>query len=171
MIEDSTDAASAAGERETLMAFLDHYRTTLARKADGLTEEQARSATCPPSDLTILGLVRHLADVERDWAHRRFAGRADIEPLFHLSGHPDGDIDGDFHPPPEALLADAIDALRREIAAADVVYAAAELDAVERSPAAKYSLRWILIHLVEEYCRHCGHADLIRQAIDGASAD
>jgi hypothetical protein len=165
------DDVAAVDERATLIGFLDYQRAVLARKAGGLTEEQARQAACPPSDLTILGLVRHMADVERSWARRTMAG-GDDPPLYYGPGHPDGDPDGDLHPPPDATLADALLSYWAEIAAADAIYAADDLDTIERrGRRVRYSLRWILVHLVEEYARHCGHADLIRQAIDGAVGD
>jgi hypothetical protein len=165
-----TDEAPAADERTTLLAFLTYQRAVLARKAEGLTDQQARIAACPPSDLTILGLVRHMADVERIWAKRSMMG-ATVEPIFYGPAHPDGDDDGDFHPPPDATLADALAIYWTEIAAADAIFADAALDDIERRDRAMYSLRWILVHLIEEYARHCGHADLLRQAIDGSTGD
>jgi hypothetical protein len=164
------DDVGTADERATLLRFLDYQRAVLARKAVGLTDEQARRAACPPSDLTILGLIRHMADVERGWAQRAMNG-ATTAPLFYGASHPDGDPDGDFHAPPDATLADALAAYWREIATADAIYAAASLDDVERRAQGMYSLRWILVHLIEEHARHCGHADLLRQAIDGATGD
>jgi hypothetical protein len=164
------DDVAATDERATLMGFLDYYRAVMARKADGLTDAQARLATCPPSDLTMLGLIRHLGDVERSWAQRSMAGRDD-PPIYYDAAHPDGDHDGDFHPPPGATLAEALETYWSEIARADEVYAAADLDEIERKEGGEYSLRWILVHLVEEYARHCGQADLIREAIDGTTGD
>lgn len=164
------DEVAAATERTTLERFLYHQRRFLARKAGGLTEKQARLATCPPSDLTMLGLIRHAADVERGWAQRSFAG-LDTPRLYSLSAHPDGDRDGDFHPPAGARLADALAAFWTETEAADRIYGAADLDEIEHCDRAFYSLRWILVHLIEEYARHCGHADLIRQAIDGQTGE
>ena len=164
------DGVAAADERTTLLGFLNYQRAVLARKAAGLSDEQARTATCPPSDLTILGLVRHMADVERSWSQRSMMGAA-IAPIYFGPAHPDGDEDGDFHAPPDATLADALAAYWTEIDAADGIYAAASLGDVEHRDRAMYSLRWILVHLIEEYARHCGHADLIRQAIDGATGD
>lgn len=164
------DEVAAADERTTLVGFLDYQRAVLVRKAAGLDDQQARMAMCPPSDLTILGLVRHMSDVERGWAQRAMMGGAP-EPIYYGSAHPDGDDDGDFHPPPDATLADALMTYWAEVAAADRIYAAASLDEIERGARATYSLRWILLHLVEEYARHCGQADLIRQAIDGATGD
>lgn len=164
------DAVAAADERATLVGFLDYQRAVLARKAAGLSDEQVRRPACPPSDLTILGLVRHMADVERGWAQRATLGGTP-EPIYYGSAHPDGDPDGDFHPPPGATLAEAIATYWAEIAVADRIYAAATLDDIERGSRATYSVRWILVHLIEEYARHCGHADLLRQAIDGAAGD
>ena len=163
------DMDTAAAERETLEGFLTFFRAVLARKLEGVTEEQARHPACPPSDMTLLGLVRHMADVERSWAQRGFLGRS-VAPIFYGDAHPDGDADGDFHPPADATIAEAFEAYWAEIAAADEIYGAAELDDIERRHG-EYSLRWILVHLVEEYARHCGHADLLRQAIDGQTGD
>ncbi len=164
------DDVAASDERTTLMAFLDYHRAVLARKATGLTDEQARLATCPPSDLTMLGLIRHAADVERGWALRSMAG-GDAAPIYYGASHPDGDPDGDFHPPSDATVAEALDTFWSEIARADEIYAAAELEQIEGHDRGEYSLRWILLHLIEEHARHCGHADLLRQAIDGATGD
>jgi hypothetical protein len=160
------DEVAAADERTTLLTFLHHQRRFLARKAEGLTDEEARMATCPPSDLTILGLIRHAAEVERGWAQRSLMG-TDIDPIYERADDPDGD----FHPPPEATLADALEALWAEADAADRIYRAAALDELEQCDRAFYSVRWILVHLIEEYARHCGHADLIRQAIDGQTGE
>jgi len=169
-----TDEAEQADERTTLLSFLDLYRRVLARKAEGLTDEQVRLAACPPSDMTLLGLIRHMADVERSWFQRRMLDE-DVPPIFFGAAHPEGDEDGDFHPPPEATIAEALEAYWREIAVADQVIAAEpSLDEVEQRhhpPRPQHSLRWILVHMIEEYARHCGHADLLREAIDGAVGD
>jgi len=165
-----TDEAPATDERTTLVAFLEYQRAVLARKAEGLSDDQARIAACPPSDLTMLGLVRHMAEVERIWSQRSFMG-SDIGPIYCGPVHPDGDEDGDFHPPPDANLADALATYWTEIEVADGIYDGASLDVIERRDRATYSLRWILVHLIEEYARHCGHADLIRQAIDNSTGD
>jgi hypothetical protein len=160
------DEVAAEDERTTLLAFLGHQRRFLIRKASGLTEEEVRIASCPPSDLTLLGLVRHAADVERGWAKRGFAGIA-AEPLFYSEQHPDGD----FHPPAEATMATALEALRAEAGDADAIYSGANLGNLEKHERGFYTLRWILVHLIEEYARHLGHADLIREAIDGQTGE
>ena len=162
------DEVAAADEREMLVRFLDYQRAVLARKAEGVSDEQARIAACPPSDLTILGLVRHLAEVERGWALETFLG-SDLEPLFVTPDRPKGD----WAAPSDATLAGALATWWVEVESADRVYAAASLDDVSARgwEEYRYSVRWILIHLIEEYARHCGQADLIREAIDGAVGD
>lgn len=163
---------SAAGERATLEGFLAYYRAVFTRKADGITDDEARRAPCPPSDLSILGLVRHMAEVERIWSKWLFRGDDNV-PLFYRDAHPDHDPDGDFHAPPGATLAEALAAYQREATEADEIYALAELDDLlaNEGREEKNSLRWIYVHLIEEYARHVGHADLIRQAIDGVVDD
>ena len=165
-----TEEAPADDERTTLLAFLDYQRAVLARKVEGLTDEQARWAACPPSDLTLLGLIRHMADVERSWFRRSLLAE-DAPPIFYGAAHPSGDDDGDFHPPPGATVTEALARLRVEIDVANRNIAAASLDDIERRERSTYSLRWILVHMIEEYARHCGHADLLRQAVDGATGD
>jgi hypothetical protein len=166
-------SAKAAGEddRSVLLGYLDYHRAVLARKAEGVTDEQARLAACPPSDLTLLGLIRHMTDVERSWFRRSLLAE-DAPPIYYGDAHPDGDEDGDFHPPPGATVADALAAYWGEIDVANRNIAAASLDDVTRGkPDPGRSLRRIVVHMIEEYARHCGHADLLRQAIDGATGD
>jgi hypothetical protein len=160
------DEVAAAGERDTLIAFLGHQRRFLERKATGISDEQARTRSCPPSDLTLLGLVCHLTDVERGWAQRGLAGRP-VPPIYYS----DDDPDGDFHPPRDVTMASALARLREEAADAEAVYRSMGLDDIERHERGFYTLRWVLVHLIEEYARHLGHADLIRQAIDGQTGE
>lgn len=164
------DDLGRAPERPLLEGFLAYFRAVLARKAEGLTDAQARLRPCPPSDLSMLGLVRHMTDVERIWAEWTFAGQDNV-PIYYGDAHPDGDMDGDFHPPDDATLADALAEYWSRIAIADGIYARAGLDDVQVGGRQEHTLRWILVHLIEEYARHCGHADLVRQAIDGATGD
>lgn len=168
-----TSKANGQDERSVLVGYLDYHRAVLARKAEGLTEDEVRRAACPPSELTLLGLVRHMADVERNWFRRALVGE-DIGPIYYGDGHPDGDPDGDLHPGPDDTMAEALATWRAEIAVADANLAAADLDDRERRPAGDRepsSLRRLVVHLIEEYARHCGHADLLRQAIDGSTGD
>lgn len=165
--------AAAEDERSVLLGYLDYHRAVLARKVGDITEEQARMATCPPSIMTLLGLIRHMAGVERFWFRRRLVGE-DLLPVYTDEGHPDGDPDGDFNLPDDATLADAIAVWQAEIAAADANIATKSVDDYEELAVGGQSvstLRRVLVHLIEEYARHCGHADLLREAIDGATGD
>jgi hypothetical protein len=171
---DRVDPPAAVDERTTLLAFLEFYRESLAMKTDGLTDEQARTPSVPPSDLTLMGLVRHMAEVERSWFSGNLAGN-DVAPLYYGDAHPTGDPDGDLHPGPDDTLHDAIATWRREIAAANGHLAGRSLDdlgrRVSRAAGGVPNLRWILVHMIEEYARHLGHADLLRERIDGVTGD
>ena len=119
------------------------------------------------STLSLLGLVRHMAEVERGWFRRVMAGQ-DAPPRFYSNADPDGDFDG-AAPEPE-LVAEAWEVWRSEVAFAErFVAEAPDLDVTGNDPwRGAVSLRWVLMHMVEEYARHNGHADLLRQGIDGA---
>jgi hypothetical protein len=175
MTDNRIDPPAQAGEAEMLVAFLDWYRATLLRKAEGLSDEQARTAALPPSDLNIMGLVRHMSEVERNWFQRWFI-KADAPSLYYSDDDPDEDRD--MHPGPDDTLVDAVAVLQRETEVSRQITAGASPD----DPAAHVgesvhwagfnpSLRWILIHMIEEYARHCGHADLLRDRIDGVVGD
>jgi uncharacterized damage-inducible protein DinB len=159
------DPSPAAPERVILDEFLNYYRTVFRRKAEGIDDEDARTATCPPSDLTITGLVRHMAEVERSWFRRGIAGE-NAAPIYYS----DDDPDGDLHVGPGDTLDEALTTWRREVELAETILAAAALDDLDRLRE-QYSVRWILVHMIEEYARHCGHLDLIREAIDGSTGD
>ena len=151
-------------EWSVLIGYLDYHRAVLARKAEGITEEQARMAACPPSGLTLLGLIRHMADAERLWFRRSLL--AEDVPLIY------GDWETGLHPPPDATLAEALATYWAEIEIADANIADASLDdASLGEPDPGHSLRRTIVHMIEEYARHCGHADLLREAIDGATGD
>jgi uncharacterized damage-inducible protein DinB len=167
MTDTRTDPPNEGSDRELLTAFLDWHRATLEHKCKGLADEQLRERAVPPSSLSLLGLVRHLTEVERTWFQRRMAGR-DTPPMYWSDDDPDGDFDN-------VADADVADAFERWRAACDearrITDAIDSLDAVAKEPArdgSYVSLRWILIHMVEEYARHNGHADLLRERIDGA---
>ncbi|MDP9093123.1 MAG: DinB family protein [Actinomycetota bacterium] len=156
-------------ERATLTGFLDYYRATLAVKCDGLSPKQLAARAVEPSPLSLLGLVRHMADVERGW-FRGFNGE-DTHPRYYSGEDPDGDFDnvaGD-----QAQVAEAFGYWQAEIEHAREVVAAAHLDAtyVRRRDERTFSLRWVLVHMIEEYARHAGHADFLRERIDGAVGD
>ncbi|MGC2998315.1 DinB family protein [Streptomyces sp. G35A] len=158
---------ATGGERRMLLDVLGAQRATLELKCSGLGEELAlRSAE--PSGLSLLGLVRHLADVERRWFRRVPAGR-DAPALFTSPAGPHGDFDGAAGDP--GAVAASWAAWRAEVAFAERFCAGApHLDVTGHdSWRGTLSLRWVLIHLVEEYARHNGHADLLRERIDGAT--
>jgi len=164
-----------ADERTTLEQFLDYFRSVLVRKADGIDEAQARRQV-GVSAMDMLGLVRHMALVEQWWFSQAFAGSTEPD----LWEDPD-DHDADWHHSPADTLAVALDALHTEIDKARAVVAGATtldaLTAIDVGPPDQpdrygpRSLRWILVHMIEEYARHCGHADVIREAIDGTTGD
>ena len=163
------DPPFAVDERETLVAFLDFYRAVLLRKAAGLTRAQL-AVSIPPSDMTIGGLVKHMALVENSWFVCNWQGADRGEPWTSVDW--DTDPDWDFHSAaddePEQLLALYTTAIERSRAA---IADSHDLSATAESRGRVISLRWILVHMIEEYARHCGHADLLRQSIDGATGD
>ncbi len=157
-------------ERSTLLGMLDYHRAVLLRKSWNLDRAQLES-TLPPSDLTIAGLVHHMAFVEEYWFRHLFAGLDEREPWAGVDWSVDPDWEMDIAP---SLGHDLLVAqFERSIAESrDIVDATADLDQrgrIERG--LDVNLRWILVHMVEEYARHCGHADLIRQSIDGQTGD
>ena len=167
------DTSRAHNERDTLLGFLDYYRSELIGKSDGLSDEQARTTSVPPSDLTIMGLIRHMAEVERGWFRRTLAAEQ-VTPIWYGDSHPTGDPDGDLHATPTDTLSVSLDHLRSEIAIADVNIAKFKLDDMASQKSRRGdlpNLRWIVVHMIEEYARHCGHADLIRECIDGAKSE
>ncbi|MGW0590326.1 DinB family protein [Streptosporangium sp. NPDC002607] len=150
-----------------LLNILDSHRATLELKCAGLEAELAWRSV-EPSTLSLLGLIRHLADVERRWFRRVMAGH-DAPARFSSPQNPDGDFDVAVADP--ASVAAAWQAWREEVAFADsYVAATADLDLTgEDAWRGTVSLRWVLIHMIEEYARHNGHADLLRERIDGAA--
>ncbi|MGW1029528.1 DinB family protein [Streptomyces sp. NPDC002577] len=164
-----TKTPTNAGERAMLEAWLEFHRTTLAMKCEGLDDEQLRRASVPPSDLSLLGLVRHMAEVERAWFRRVLAGE-DAPPIYY----DDADPDGDLHPTGSDTREAAFPVWQAEIEAARALAAQYELDdlATGKSRSGEpFNLRWIYVHMIEEYARHNGHADLLRECIDGATGD
>ncbi|WP_210593234.1 DinB family protein [Streptomyces sp. GESEQ-35] len=152
-------------ELPMLQGWLAFHRATLALKCSGLDDSQARLASVEPSSLTLLGLVQHVTEVERNWFQRVFAG-LDVPPVY-------GEATG-YVLDPERGLDEALAVWRREIARSDELCAGHSLDDTGRmvdQPVAglEVSLRWVLIHMIEEYARHNGHADLLRERIDGVT--
>ena len=145
--------------------YLDHYRLTLELKCEGLTAAQLATRSVPPSTLSLLGLVRHLARVEHSWWRRVLEGQHDLPRLYRTDDDPDLDFNdavGD-----DEVVADAWSSWRAEIEHAREVYAALDLDALVDVHGEDVEVRDIVVHLVEEYARHLGHADLLRECVDG----
>jgi len=160
------EAPTTGDERTMLLEFLRSARTTLRLKCSGLNDELSLRAV-EPSTLSLLGLVRHLADVERRWFRQVMAGH-EVLPRFSSAPDPDGDFDGAVSD--AATISQAWDAWTAEATFADrFVLDALHLDVVGVDAwRGTVCLRWVLIHLIEEYSRHLGHADLLRERVDGA---
>ncbi|MFI7585952.1 DinB family protein [Spongisporangium articulatum] len=166
---DRAEPPYVAGERAMLEAWLEFHRATLLNKCAGLTGEQLALRSVPPSSLSLLGLVRHLAEVENGWF--RSVWDPSIAPLYDDTDDVDVDLN-DTDP------ARADEDLARYVEQLDLCRAAAatrDLDDVatrtRRGESQTISLRWVYVHMIEEYARHNGHADLLREAIDGVTGD
>ena len=158
------DLQPTRGERECLVGYLEHYRQTLGLKCDGLTAEQLATKAVPPSNISLLGLVRHMARVEHSWFRRVIEARMDIPRLFQ-----DESDDAGFNfPDADDDLVRASHAVwQEEVAYAREVLARTDLDTVVDVHGEPSEVRDIVVHMIEEYARHCGHADLVRECIDG----
>ena len=155
-----------AGERQMLEAWLDFHRQTLLSTCSGLTAEQLGQRSAPPSTLSLLGLVRHMTDVERGWFRRRVAGE-DVDFIYSSEADPDGEFDNvegaDAEQDFAAYLAEGEHA--RQAAAGrelDGTFYHERLEVV-------MSARWVYLHMIEEYARHNGHADLLRERTDAGT--
>ncbi len=151
------------GEREVLVGYLEHYRTTLELKCDGLSPAQLAIAAVPPSRISLLGMVRHLARVEHSWTRRVIAGHPEIKRIF-----PDDAgfaLDHDRIGP--AYVEEAWTAWRTEVVHAREVLGRTPLDALVTVSDQQIEVREVVVHLVEEYARHLGHVDLVREVLDG----
>jgi uncharacterized damage-inducible protein DinB len=163
MAVERTSPPLAAQERAMLDAWLDFHRDTLALKCDGLTGGQLRRRAVPPSGLSLLGLVRHMAEVERQWFTMVLGGEQ--IPFHYIT---DDNPDGEFDDVDGADVAEAFATWRSECAdARERAGAAPSLEVAVIQDGREFSLRWIMIHMIEEYARHNGHADLLRERIDG----
>jgi uncharacterized damage-inducible protein DinB len=155
-------------ERTQLEAWLEYHRLTLLAKCAGLTADQLKRRSVEPSNLSLLGLVRHMTEVERAWFRTRFAGER-VGYQYSTEQNHDADIDD----------LDAADAERdfatftRELELARAAATGRSLDDtfIHPSDQVEMDLRWVYLHMIEEYARHNGHADLLRERIDGATGD
>jgi len=167
MADERVDPPFEADERATLTAFLDFQRGTLALKCEGLTDAQLRERAVPPSSLSLLGLVRHMAEVERNW-FRPVLGGEEMAGIFS----PGLDWEAAFREVASADVAEAFRLWRAECDHARALVAAAQSFDVRGFRLRGYvSLRWVMTHMIEEYARHNGHADLIRERLDGSTGE
>ncbi|MFE9253005.1 DinB family protein [Streptomyces sp. NPDC007088] len=163
--EDRRGDGGLPGERALLTGYLRDQRLTLELKCAGLDAEALARRSVPPSGLSLLGLVRHLADVERKWFREVMAGQ-EVERHYRTAANPDGDFEGARADPGE--IAEAWRVWRAEVAFAErLVDAVPDLATPAAWDGKPFELREILVHLIEEYARHNGHADLLRELIDG----
>lgn len=162
----ATSSTELEGERATLLDYLGAYRITLELKCADLDAEQLARRSVPPSTMSLLGLIRHMADVERNWFRRVMAG-ADVPPLYWSDDVADADWLGAVADP--AVVEQAWQAWRDEVAFAEKYVAdSPELGARgTMRDGSTVALREVLVHMIEEYARHCGHADLLRERVDG----
>ncbi len=177
MIINRTEPPLSGDEITTLRTFLNYYRDTIRLKVSGLTQEQL-AISLPPSTMTLGGLVKHLAVVEDSWFGEVFLGGELSEPWASVDW--EADRDWEWHTAhldtPEPLLALFDTAVSQAERITDEALAAGSLDTLSlkfsnSQPGEAFSLRWILVHMIEEYARHAGHADLIRESIDGEVGD
>ena len=156
-------------EKASYDAWLDFHRTTLLLKCDGLDDAGRRARPVGTSLMSLHGLVRHMAEVERNWFRRVIDGENLVAGIYWSDDNPEGD----FEIPPEARWEDDLAVWQGEIDAARAIAAAHDLDdtGVRRRTGEEVDLRWVYLHMIEEYARHNGHADLLREMVDGSVGD
>jgi uncharacterized damage-inducible protein DinB len=162
MTNDRSRPGLQANERDMLNGWLEHHRAILLWKCEGLTDEQLRRRSVPPSTMSLLGLIRHMTDVERGWFQQVLLGE-DAPDLYSTPDDRDA-----------VEVAAAFSAFEAECdASRQAVAAAPDLDVLSKEGSSRtgeqFSLRWILTHMIEEYARHNGHADLLRETVDGTT--
>lgn len=166
--DDPRTYGNPSGEKATYLEYLRNYRLTIEMKCDGLDAGQLARRSVPPSSLSLLGLVRHLAQVENHWFQRVLQGRTDPPRLYKREDDRDWDFTGAVDDP--AVVEDAFRTWKAEMARADEWLSdLAESDLGHEVPVHgdSVAVRDVLVHLIEEYARHAGHADLLRESIDG----
>jgi hypothetical protein len=164
------DPPLIADERRMLETWLDYHRATLLMKCAGLTDAELKRRSADPSTLSLLGLVRHMTEVERGWFRRRIGGE-NVPPLYYTPQRRDDDFDAVDDADSAAMFA----AFNAEVERCRAVVAGVSLDTLvpntSKDGRGDFSVRWIYVHMIEEYARHNGHADLLRERIDGAIGD
>lgn len=168
-IFDTGELAAVADERTTLEAFLDYYRAAVKAKVRGLSEEDARRRLVP-SATTLSGLIKHLCRVEASWFQHRLAQiPVDDVPVLRRAVE---DPEDEFRLGPEETVEMLIARYDEQCALSRRAAAPFKLDDVVPHPAlGQVSARWIYVHMIEETARHAGHADILREQIDGATGD
>jgi hypothetical protein len=162
-----TDPPRVAGERAALEGWLDFHRATLLWKCDGLSGEQLAERSAEPSSMSLLGLVRHMTEVERGW-FRQFVAGEDVPDVYGSEEAPDADFD-EVDP---ARADEELATFRAEVEVCRKVAAGFDLDQTRRGRRGNdIDVRWVYLHMIEEYARHNGHADLLRERIDGVIGD
>ncbi|MFL6131593.1 MAG: DinB family protein [Nocardioidaceae bacterium] len=166
--DDPRTYGNPVGEKATYLEYLGNYRLTIEMKCEGLSADELARRSVPPSTLSLLGLIRHLAQVENAWFQRVLQGRTDAPRLYHR----DDDRDWDFvgATADADVVSEAFTSWKAEIAQAN-----AWLDALDEADLGRdvphhdgtVAVRDVLVHVIEEYARHAGHADLLRECIDG----
>jgi uncharacterized damage-inducible protein DinB len=168
--DDPRTYGNPVGEKATYREYLGNYRLTIQMKCEGLDAGQLASRSVPPSALSLLGLVRHLAQVENHWFQRVLQRRTGVPRLYKREDNLDWDFDGAV-PDPD-VVNDAFATWREEIAKADEWLSALGEDDLGREVQfddGTVATRDVLVHVIEEYARHAGHADLLRECIDGCT--
>jgi uncharacterized damage-inducible protein DinB len=153
-------------ERRSLDGWIAYHRATLLMKCEGLTAEQLKLRSAAPSTLTLLGLVRHMTEVERGW-FRIHAASEQLEYPYSTNENPEADFLDVETADASSDIALYVDECQRAQAAVVLV----DLDTVIHRKERWFDVRWIYLHMIEEYARHNGHADLLRELIDGATGD
>jgi hypothetical protein len=166
VVDRPDEPESNLGEQQLLLSWLEWHRATMVKKCEGLSASELGRRSCPPSDLSLLGLVRHLTEIERNY----FAAWAGITDLPHY--YSDEDPDGDFNLPDpldDSAVREAFDAWQAECERSRQIVS--EAGSLDKTSERGTPLRWITMYVLREYTRHNGHADLLRQAIDGATGE
>jgi hypothetical protein len=159
------EPVAIADERTMLINWLAYHRATVRVKCEGLTDEQMRLRSVPPAIMSPLGMVRHLTEVEAFWWRDVVEG----EPITVYCDDANRNADFDF--PDDASVAEAWSRWEAEVAHADAVFATKALEDEVSERGTTNTVRWIMVHLIEEYARHNGHLDLIRECIDGVTGE
>ena len=166
--DDPRTFGNPTGEKATYQEYLHNYRLIIEMKCEGLDAGQLAQRSVPPSTLSLLGLVRHLAAVENNWFQRVLQGRADAPRLYSREDVADWDFEGAVADP--GVVQDAFTTWKAQIARADEWLDALGEDSLGREVPhgdSTVATRDVLVHMIEEYARHAGHADLLRERIDG----